>query len=275
MDGCCSDCGAPVFRARAEGKGTARSTWSGAGCNVFADMAPETNQQQTTRARRILEVLRQTYPEVQCALNFRNPLELLIATILSAQCTDERVNRVTPALFEKYKAAADYAAASMDTLAKEIRSLGFFRNKAKSVIACCKAIVEKHGGEVPRTMAELTSLPGVGRKTANVVLGNAFGVQEGIAVDTHGRRVAGRLGLTKHDDPDKIEADLMRLVPRQDWAMASHWLIWHGRLRCMARKPDCPGCELAKLCPSANKVSAKEKSATTPKAPLKRGKRSR
>lgn len=252
-----------------------RSTGSEAGCNLFVDMAPETNQQQATRARKIFEVLRQTYPEVQCALNFRNPLELLIATILSAQCTDERVNRVTPALFEKYRSAADYARASMDTLANEIRSLGFFRNKAKSVIACCKAIVEKHGGEVPRTMAELTSLPGVGRKTANVVLGNAFGVQEGIAVDTHVRRVAGRLGLTKHDDPDKIEADLMRLVPRKDWAMASHWLIWHGRLRCMARKPDCAGCELATLCPSAKKVLARQEQAPAPKPTPKPAKRKR
>ena len=252
-----------------------RSTGAEAGCNLPADMAPETNQQQTDRARKILEVLRKTYPDVQCALNFRNPLELLIATILSAQCTDERVNRVTPALFEKYKSAADYARASMDTLANEIRSLGFFRNKAKSVIACCKAIVENHGGEVPRTMAELTSLPGVGRKTANVVLGNAFGVQEGIAVDTHVHRVARRLGLTKHDDPDKIEADLMRLVPRKDWAMASHWLIWHGRLRCMARKPDCAGCELAKLCPSANKVSTKHADAKTPKTTPKAVKRNK
>lgn len=228
-------------------------------------MATATKQHQTARATKILEVLRTTYPDVQCALSFRNPLELLIATILSAQCTDERVNSVTPALFAKYKSAADYAGASVDTLSSEIRSLGFFRNKAKSVIACCKAIVEKHGGKVPRTMAELTALPGVGRKTANVVLGNAFGVQEGIAVDTHVRRVAARLGLTRHTDPDKIEQDLMRLVPRNDWAMASHWLIWHGRLRCAARKPDCAGCELAQLCPSANKVSRKKEGATARK----------
>ncbi|MCX8107566.1 MAG: endonuclease III [Verrucomicrobiae bacterium] len=210
-------------------------------------------QEHPARAREILRILRKTYPNVKCALNFGNPLELLIATILSAQCTDERVNSVTPRLFQKYRSAADYARASLDDLANEICSLGFFRNKAKSIVACCKAIVEKHGGEVPRTMAELTALPGVGRKTANVVLGNAFGIQEGIAVDTHARRVATRLGLSRHSDPDKIEQDLMRLVPRRDWTMASHWLIWHGRLRCTARKPDCTHCELASLCPAASK----------------------
>lgn len=222
-------------------------------------MAREPRSQETTRVKKILAILRKTYPNARCALHYRNPLELLIATILSAQCTDERVNRVTPGLFEKYRSAEDYARASVDSLANEIRSLGFFRNKAKSVIACCKAIVEKHAGEVPKTMAELTALPGVGRKTANVVLGNAFGIQEGITVDTHVRRVAARLGLTQHTDPDKIEEDLMRIVPRKDWAMASHWLIWHGRLRCVARKPDCAGCELSELCPSANSAGTAAK----------------
>lgn len=235
-------------------------------------MAHETDKQLAARSGKIFAVLRKTYPDVQCALKFRNPLELLIATILSAQCTDERVNRVTPALFDKYKSAADYASASVDTLAREIRSLGFFRNKAKSVIACCRAIVKDHGGQVPKTMAELTTLPGVGRKTANVVLGNAFGVREGIAVDTHVRRVAGRLGLSRFKDPDKIEQDLMRLVPQKDWAMASHWLIWHGRLRCKALKPDCAQCELATLCPSVNKVSGKQRSATARKLTRERDK---
>jgi endonuclease-3 len=175
---------------------------------------------------------------------------LLIATILSAQCTDKRVNLVTPALFTKYPTAADYAKAPPAEIEKMIRSTGFFRNKTKSIRAATSAIVEKHNGKVPDTMEGLRELPGVGRKTANVVLGNAFGKDEGIVVDTHVVRLSRRLRLTKHDDPEKIERDLMKLVPRQHWTNWSHWLIWHGRRRCFARKPDCANCEIFRLCPS-------------------------
>jgi endonuclease-3 len=212
------------------------------------------NTRQRDRVRKIIAVLRRVYPNAHCELNFSNPLELLIATILSAQCTDKRVNLVTAELFGKYRTAADYANAPLAELEQAIKSTGFYRNKARSIQACCRALVEKHGGEVPRTMEELTALEGVGRKTANVVLGNAFGLNEGIVVDTHVARLARRLGLTRHTDAAKIEQDLMALVPRAQWTMFSHWLIWHGRRRCYARKPDCPHCELAPLCPSAGKV---------------------
>jgi endonuclease-3 len=215
-------------------------------------LRPDTRQRD--RVRKIIAVLRRVYPNAHCELNFSNPLELLIATILSAQCTDKRVNLVTAELFRKYRAAADYANAPLAELEQAIKSTGFYRNKARSIQACCRALVEKHGGEVPRTMEELTALEGVGRKTANVVLGNAFGLNEGIVVDTHVARLARRLGLTRHTDAAKIEQDLMALVPRAQWTMFSHWLIWHGRRRCYARKPDCPHCELAPLCPSAGKV---------------------
>jgi endonuclease-3 len=215
-------------------------------------LRPDTRQRD--RVRKIIAVLRRVYPNAHCELNFSNPLELLIATILSAQCTDKRVNLVTAELFRKYRTAADYANAPLAELEQAIKSTGFYRNKARSIQACCRALVEKHGGEVPRTMEELTALEGVGRKTANVVLGNAFGLNEGIVVDTHVARLARRLGLTRHTDAAKIEQDLMALVPRAQWTMFSHWLIWHGRRRCYARKPDCPHCELAPLCPSAGKV---------------------
>lgn len=198
--------------------------------------------------------MRKTYPDAHCELNFSNPLELLIATILSAQCTDKRVNLVTADLFKKHRSAAAFANASLAELEQDIQTTGFFRNKAKNIKACCAALVERHGGEVPRTMEELTQLGGVGRKTANVVLGNAFGLNVGVVVDTHIARLSQRLGLTKHTDPEKIELDLMPLVPREQWTLFSHWLIWHGRRRCDARKPDCGGCEIAKLCPSAGKV---------------------
>jgi len=215
-------------------------------------LRPDTRQRD--RVRKIIAVLRRVYPNAHCELNFSNPLELLIATILSAQCTDKRVNLVTAELFRKYRTAADYANAPLAELEQAIKSTGFYRNKARSIQACCRALVEKHGGEVPRTMEELTALEGVGRKTANVVLGNAFGLNEGIVVDTHVARLARRLGLTRHTEAAKIEQDLMALVPRAQWTMFSHWLIWHGRRRCYARKPDCPHCELAPLCPSAGKV---------------------
>src|ERR1700720_1494392 len=202
------------------------------------------------RVARLLEVWPEVYPDAHCELDFKNPLELLIATILSAQCTDKRVNMVTPALFKKYRTAADYAKARQPELERAIRSTGFFRNKAKSIRAATSTIDKKFGGKVPDSMEALRELPGVGRKTANVVLGNAFGKNEGIVVDTHVTRLSQRLGLTKQTDPEKIERDLMKLVPREHWTNWSHWLIWHGRRRCFARKPDCSQCEIFSLCPS-------------------------
>ncbi len=202
------------------------------------------------RVTELVKVLPKVYPDAHTELNFKTPLELLIATILSAQCTDKRVNLVTPALFKRYRSAADYANAPRAELEKAIQSTGFFRNKTKSIRAATSTIVNKHNGKVPDTMAELRELPGVGRKTANVVLGNAFHKDEGIVVDTHVVRLSQRLRLTKHDDPEKIERDLMKLVPREHWTNWSHWLIWHGRRRCFARKPDCANCEIFGLCPS-------------------------
>ena len=202
------------------------------------------------RAKRLIKTWPQVYPNAHCELDFRNPLQLLVATILSAQSTDKRVNMVTPALFKKYRTAKDYADAPQAGLENAIKSTGFYRNKAKSIRGAMRAIVEKHGGKVPATMEELYALPGVGRKTANVVLGNAFHKNEGIVVDTHVIRLSQRLGLTKHKDPVKIELDLMKLVPREHWTDWSHWLIWHGRRRCFARKPDCGQCEVLGLCPS-------------------------
>jgi endonuclease-3 len=212
-------------------------------------MPRETTSTRAARVKKLLAGLRRAYPDAHCELNFSNPLELLIATILSAQCTDKRVNLVTTDLFRRYRSAADYAQAPAPELEQAIQSTGFFRNKAKSIQACCRALVEKHGGQVPRTMPELTALAGVGRKTANVVLGNAFGLNEGIVVDTHVTRLAQRLGLTRQTDAEKIEQELMPLIPREDWTLFSHWLIWHGRRRCEARKPDCAGCEVSDLCP--------------------------
>jgi endonuclease-3 len=202
------------------------------------------------RVAQLVEMLPGVYPGAHCELNFQNPLELLVATILSAQCTDKRVNLVTPALFAKYRTARNYANASPATLERMIRSTGFFRSKTKSIRAAAAAIVAEHAGRVPDTMEKLRELPGVGRKTANVVLGNAFAKDEGIVVDTHVARLSQRLRLTRQTDPEKIEQDLMKLVPRQHWTNWSHWLIWHGRRRCFARKPDCHHCEIFKICPS-------------------------
>ena len=202
------------------------------------------------RATQLVKALPKVYPDAHCELDFRNPLELLVATILSAQCTDKRVNAVTPALFAKYRTARDYAGARPETLERLIRSTGFFRSKTKSIRAAATAIVNEHAGRVPDTMEGLHGLPGVGRKTANVVLGNAFGKDEGIVVDTHVMRLSHRLRLTKQTDPEKIEQDLMKLVPRKHWTNWSHWLIWHGRRRCFARRPDCHHCEIFALCPS-------------------------
>jgi endonuclease-3 len=195
--------------------------------------------------------LKAEYPDARTELDWKNPLELLVATMLSAQTTDVQVNRVTQSLFSKYRTAEDYAAADAEELEEDIRPTGFYRNKARSLQGMSRALVQEHGGEVPRTMQELVSLPGVGRKTANVVLGNAFGVDEGIVVDTHVRRVSGRLGLTANKDPVKIEQDLMKIVPEEDWTVLSHLLILHGRRTCKARQPDCPNCVLNDICPSA------------------------
>jgi endonuclease-3 len=199
----------------------------------------------------ILKILRQTYPDAHCELNHDGPFQLLIATILSAQCTDVRVNLVTPALCQKYPDAKSLAAAKQADVEDLIRSTGFFRNKAKNLIAAAQAIAQQYNGEVPRDLETLTNLPGVGRKTANVVLGNAYGIESGVVVDTHVARLSQRLGLTKHTDPVKIEKDLSKQIPRDTWTLWSHLLIWHGRRRCMARNPDCPDCELKNLCPSA------------------------
>jgi len=212
-------------------------------------MPRETKQEKALRVKKIIAELKKTYPDAHCELNYTNPLELLIATILSAQCTDKRVNMVTPQLFKKFPSAADYTAAPDAELEQAIKSTGFFRNKTKSIKAATAAIVGRHKGEVPRTMEELVELGGVGRKTANVVLGNAFNINVGVVVDTHVARLSARLGLTRETDPQKIEQQLMQLVPQDQWTLFSHWLIWHGRRRCSARNPDCPGCELKALCP--------------------------
>lgn len=201
-----------------------------------------------TRAEQIHATLADRYPDAHCALVHRNPLELLVATILSAQCTDARVNMVTPALFARYPDAAAFADADLAELERAIQSTGFFRNKARNIQACCKALVAHHGGQVPRTLEELVPLAGVGRKTANVILGNAFGVP-GITVDTHVGRLSRRMGLTKHEDPVKVEHDLMELIPAADWTDFSHRMIFHGRQVCHARKPLCEQCDLARLCP--------------------------
>ncbi len=201
-------------------------------------------------ATEVISRLKSEYPDARTELDWNSPLELLVATILSAQTTDVSVNGVTKALFEKYRTAADYAGADPAELEEDIRPSGFYRNKARSLRGMARALVEEHAGKVPRTMRELVALPGVGRKTANVVLGNAFGVDEGIVVDTHVRRVSNRLGLTENQDSEKIERDLRRMVPQEDWTVFSHLLIFHGRRICKARKPDCPTCVLNDLCPS-------------------------
>jgi endonuclease III len=212
-------------------------------------MAQESNEALRARLKKIIAGLRQAYPDAHCELNFSNPLELLVATILSAQCNDKQVNIVTETLFKKYRTAADYAGAAPAAFEQEIKRIGLYRNKAKSITACARKLVERHGGRVPESMAELVELDGVGRKTANVVLGNAFHRNCGIVVDTHVARLSARLGLTREKTPEKIEQALMKLVPETDWALFSHWLIWHGRRRCFARSPDCPNCEIKKLCP--------------------------
>ncbi len=194
----------------------------------------------------------QLYPDAHCELLYSNPLELLVATILSAQCTDVRVNQVTPALFQRCKTVEDYASISQEKLETLVHSTGFFRNKATAIRKTAAALLEKHAGKIPQSLAELSALPGVGRKTANVVLSNVFEIHEGVVVDTHVGRLSQRLGLTHHHQPVKIEQDLMKLFPQKDWGILSHWLILHGRRRCYARKPNCKECELRLLCPSVD-----------------------
>lgn len=217
-------------------------------------MPRESNEAKRERTEKIITRLRSVYPDAHCELNYSNPFQLLIATILSAQCSDKQVNIVTQELFRKYRTAAEFAKASLPELENDIKRIGLFRNKAKSIQACCRALVEDHAGKVPETMEALIQLAGVGRKTANVVLGNAFDVNEGVVVDTHVARLSQRLGLTRNSDPVKIEVVLQQLVARKFWTLLSHWLIWHGRRRCYARNPDCAGCEIQQLCPSAFKV---------------------
>jgi len=207
--------------------------------------------ERKARAKKIIARLKREYPDATCALHHTSALELVVATILSAQCTDARVNMVTPHLFAKYRTAADYAAADPKVLEQEIQSTGFFRNKTKSIIGMAQALVERHGGEVPQTMEELTTLPGAGRKTANVILGTWFKKNEGIVVDTHVQRLTGLLKLRRQDDPVKIEQELMDIVPREDWTWFSHTLIQHGRQVCIARRPRCAECVLNPLCPSS------------------------
>jgi endonuclease-3 len=219
-------------------------------------MLRESFEVKKARAEKIIAALQTVYPEAHCELNFYNPLELLVATILSAQCTDKRVNTVTEDLFKKYRTAKEFAGAKLPELEQVIKTTGFFRNKAKNIHAAALSIVQKHGGNVPNTMEQLVELGGVGRKTANVVLGNAFDIQLGIAVDTHVARLSFRFGFTNDTDPVKIEETLMKLVPQEQWTMVSHVVIWHGRRRCFARKPDCKNCEILKLCP---RLGVKEK----------------
>jgi len=210
----------------------------------------------TEKAVKVLDILERQYPDARVTLEFKDPLQLLIATILAAQCTDERVNMVTKDLFKKYRRATDFAGADRPTLEEEIRSTGFYHNKAKSIIACCQKIVNQFNGQVPRALEELTSLPGVGRKTANIILGNAFD-QQAIAVDTHVKRVTHRLGWAQPDDPDKIEFELMKVIPRERWTTACHQLVAHGRAVCTAKNPQCATCPVNKWCPKIG-VSAKK-----------------
>jgi endonuclease-3 len=216
----------------------------------------ETQEQRSTRARAIMSRLRRMYPDARCSLNFSTPHELLVATVLSAQCTDERVNQVTATLFKKYRSPEDFADADLAELEQDIKPTGFYRNKAKLVRDGARMIVERYHGEVPKTMADVTAIPGAARKTANVVLGNAYGIVDGVVVDTHVGRVARRLDLTTSEDPVKVEQDLMRLLPQADWLDFSHCVIYHGRAVCQARKPLCEQCDLLDLCPTGQATLA-------------------
>lgn len=214
-------------------------------------MARESRAARRERAGRIFELLKEEYPEAETALTHSNPFELAVATILSAQCTDERVNKVTPELFRRYPDAQALAAAPLEALEEVIHSTGFFRSKARNLVGMARTVLEDHGGELPRTLAELTKLPGIGRKTGNVILGNAFGIDEGVVVDTHVKRLSGRMGFTRETSPEKVEKDLMEVFPRERWTLLAHLLIYHGRASCPARKPRCGECVVAHLCPSS------------------------
>ena len=213
-------------------------------------MTRESSENKRGRTAKVLAVLRTTYPTAHCELNHSNPLELLIATILSAQCTDKQVNIVTETLFQKYKRPKDYVSVPLSEFENDIRRIGLYRNKAKNIQACCASLLETFSGEVPKTMEELTALAGVGRKTANVVLGNAFNINVGVVVDTHVARLSERLNFSRETSAEKIEQDLQKLVPQEDWCLFSHLLIWHGRRRCFARNPDCENCEIKDFCPT-------------------------
>ncbi len=214
-------------------------------------MPRESKKARAERAAEIFELLTEEYPAAHCELDFVDPFQLAVATILSAQTTDERVNMVTPELFRRFPDARRLAAADQGEVEELVRSTGFFRNKARNIIGFARGLVADHEGEVPRTMAELSVLPGVGRKTANVILGNAFGIDEGVVVDTHVKRLSGLLGFTREESPDKVERDLMAIFPRERWTMLAHLLIWHGRRVCDARRPRCEACVVSHLCPSS------------------------
>lgn len=214
-------------------------------------MPRESLKARKERAARIYDQLQAEYPDAHCALDHNNAFELAVATILSAQCTDERVNKVTPALFKRFPDAESLAGARQEEVEELIRSTGFFRNKAKSLVGMAEAVSSEHGGEMPRSMDELTPLAGIGRKTANVILGNAYGIDEGVVVDTHVKRLSRLMKLTREEDPVKVEKDLMKLFPQQHWTMLAHLLIWHGRQVCAARKPKCEACVVSTLCPSS------------------------
>jgi endonuclease-3 len=207
------------------------------------------NREAKRYAGKVVRLLRRAYPDATCSLDFTTPLELLVATILSAQCTDQRVNQVTKDVFAKYRSAADYARTPLGKLERDIQSTGFYRNKAKSLRGCCQVLAREHGGEVPQDMDALVGLPGIGRKTANVVLGTAYGIASGVVVDTHVARISRRLGLTDQKAPEKIERDLMDLVPRKEWIALGHRMIQHGRRACTARRPACDACPLGSVCP--------------------------
>jgi len=215
-------------------------------------MPRESKKARTERAARVYDLLAEEYPDAHCELDFENPFQLAVATILSAQTTDERVNMVTPELFRRYPDAETLASAQQEDVEEIIRSTGFFRNKAKNIIGFARGLMGEHGGDVPASMDQLSALPGVGRKTANVILGNAFGVDEGVVVDTHVKRLSALLGFTKEKTPEKVERDLMELFPSERWTMLSHLLIWHGRRVCIARRPQCADCVVSHLCPSSS-----------------------
>ena len=214
-------------------------------------MPRESRKARNERAARIFDILEREYPEAETALNHQNPFQLAVATILSAQCTDERVNRVTPELFRRFPDPETLAGAPLDEVEEIIHSTGFFRSKARNIVGMAYALVEDHDGDLPRSIQGLTALPGIGRKTANVILGNAFGIDEGVVVDTHVKRLSGRLGFTRETTPEKVERDLMEIFPRESWTLLSHLLILHGRAVCPARKPRCEVCSVAHLCPSS------------------------